>query len=298
MSPRIAFLGVGNYGRRYAARLIKAGSDVTVIARGSTLETLQSDGLHIPAGPFQPEAETISEVNVTGNPSEVGEVDLLIMSVKLYQLDEACRDAAPLVGTSTTIVPLSNGVDAPDRVARHFGIERVIGASTSGPMGIGEWPTGTSERTQQVASLFAESGIKVEHSDRVIDHVWWKFIVFAGNAPICAVARQPVGGVAAVPETVQMAMDATFEITAIASKIGITNAEQVGRRMTEYWEKMRPDFKPSMLVDLEAGRPLEMDAACATVVRLGEEHGVPTPVNRVLHAALKPYESGSPAQTT
>ncbi len=292
MKPSIAFLGVGDYGARFAARLIAANHDVTVLARGETFHRLHAEGLRIPAGPFQPEPLVLPDVRATDDPSTAGEVDYLIISVKLYQLDQACRDALPLIGPKTTVVPLCNGVDAPDRCAKHFGAEKVIGASTGGPMAIGEWPRGRSDRTELISDVFADSNIRVRHHASVIEPIWHKFAIFAGNAPVCAVSRQNVGGVSVVPELVELSMQATREITALAKRVGISDTDSDLVAMERYWREMNPEFQPSMLKDILAGRPLELDAACRTVINLGAMYGTSTPANSFLYAALLPFENG------
>lgn len=292
MKPSIAFIGVGDYGARFAARLIDADQDVRIIARGSTFNRLSAEGLNISAGPFQAEPLRLTELNITDDPSSVGTVDFLVISVKLYQLKQACISALPMVGPDTTVLPLSNGVDAPERCAAHFTSEKVIGASTSGPMAIGEWPHGTSRRTEHISSIFANSGIGVKHHNRVIEPVWHKFALFAGNAPVCAVSRQNVGGVSAVPELVELSMRATREITSIARRVGIPDTEADVFAMERYWRDMTPEFQPSMLRDILTGKPLELDAACRTVIKLGGELGIPTPANSFLYASLLPFENG------
>ena len=104
---RIAIVGVGDYGSRLAARLITSGEDVTLIARGQTLERLRTEGLTALPGPDEPELH-IPQVNATNDAAAVGPVDLVLMCVKLYQLNEAMEAASPLVGKDTSVLGLQN----------------------------------------------------------------------------------------------------------------------------------------------------------------------------------------------
>ena len=203
---RIAIVGVGDYGSRGAAWLIQSGQDVTLIARGKTLERLTTEGLTATKGPTTP-AVHIDMVRATDNPTAVGPVDVVLMCVKLYQLEAAMDVASPLVGPDTTVLGLQNGVVAADRLSTRFGAEHVVGVATSvapTPLAIGAWPRGTSARTAAIVQVFREAAINVVEHDNVLEPIWAKFLVVCGGA-VCALARQAVGEVAKVPALRQLA---------------------------------------------------------------------------------------------
>src|SRR5215510_947139 len=203
---RFAIVGVGNYGARFAARLMQARQDVTLIARGRTLERLRTQGLtttHSTTTPAMP----LATVRATDDPTSVGPVDVVCMCVKLYQLDDAMDVARPLVGPDTTILGLQNGVTAEDRLITRFGAAHVVGVGmglASVPLAIGEFPHGTSARTRAIVQVFKEAGLHVVESANVLEAIWGKFIVICGNT-VCAFARQPAGGVVQVPALRQSA---------------------------------------------------------------------------------------------
>ena len=121
---RIAVVGIGDFGSRLAARLIRAGHDVTLIARGKTLERLHTAGLTAtPGGSTLQTAMHIDVVRATANPTAVGPVDVVLMCVKLYHLDAAMAVASPLVGPHTTVLGVQNGVTAADRLSARFGAD-------------------------------------------------------------------------------------------------------------------------------------------------------------------------------
>jgi 2-dehydropantoate 2-reductase len=197
---RFAIVGVGDYGARCAAWLMQAGQDVTLIARGKTLERLRTHGLTATQGTITP-AMHLDTVRATDDPTSVGPVDVVLMCVKLYQLDDAMDVASPLVGPDTTILGLQNGVTAEDRLIKRFGAAHVVGVGTtvaSVPLTIGAWPRGTRARTRAIVQVFKEAGINVVESDNVLQAIWGTCIVACGGT-VCALARQPVGGVVQVP---------------------------------------------------------------------------------------------------
>ena len=296
---RIAVVGVGDYGSRFAAWLIRAGQDVTLIARGRTLERLQAEGLTATRGPNTPEVH-IEKVDASGDAKAVGHVELVLMFVKLYQLDDAMETASSLVGPNTTVMGFQNGVTGEDRLVERFGSERVVGVGTSAgslPLSIGELPRGRSERTAAIAEVFKEAGgVNVVDHENVMEAIWGKFIVACGGT-VAALSRLPLGELVKVPELRQLASMAASEAVELANAKGLSfGHEEVDKAddiLTEV-SKSNPDWRPSLLQDLDAGRPLELDAWSGGAVLVGQELGIPTPANFAMYAALKPYESGRP----
>jgi 2-dehydropantoate 2-reductase len=293
---RIAIVGVGDYGSRFAAWLIQSGQDVTLIARGKTLERLRTQGLTATKGTVTP-AMHIDTVRATDDPTSVGPVDVVLMCVKLYQLDDAMEVASPLIGADTTVLGFQNGVTAEDRLIQRFGAAQVVGVATtlaSVPLTIGEWPRGTSARTRAIVQVFKEAGINVVESDNVLEAIWGKFIMVCGGA-VCALSRQSVGEVAKVPELRKLAVMAVAEAIELANAKGLSFGQEYITKYEKLVDEVaanNPAWRPSLLQDLDAGRPLELDAWSGDAVKIGQELGIPTPVNFAIYAGLKPYENG------
>lgn len=292
---RIAVVGVGDYGSRLAARLIHAGHDVTLIARGKTLERLQTAGLTAtPGGSTLQTAMHIAVVRATDKPTAVGPVEVVLMCVKLYQLDDAMEVASPLVGPHTTVVGVQNGVTAADHLSARFGAERVVGVASATALAIGEWPRGTSARTTALVQAFTDAGVYAVAHDHVMEAIWEKFIVVCGGA-VCALARQPVGALTQVPALRQLATMAETEVLALALAKGLAFGPDTLAKADHYVERVaatNPTWRPSLLQDLDAGRPLELDAWNGGAVKIGQDLGIPTPTNFAIYAGLKPYEHG------
>jgi 2-dehydropantoate 2-reductase len=294
---RIAVVGVGDYGSRFAAWLIQAGQDVTLIARGKTLERLRTEGLTATKGTITPETH-VDHVHVTDDPASVGPVDVVLMCVKLYQLDDAMDVASPLVGPHTTIMGFQNGVTAEDRLIQRFGAEPIVGVGASAgqvPLAIGELPRGTSARTAEIVQVFKKAGgVNVVEHANVMEAIWGKFIIVSG-ASVCALSRQSVGEVAQVPELRQLAAMAVSEAIELANAKGLSFGQDYIQKADSLWDEVaesNPAWRPSLLQDLDAGRPLELDAWSGGAVMIGRELGIPTPVNFAMYAGLKPYENG------
>ena len=300
---KIAVMGTGGVGGYFGGMLAKAGHDVTFIARGPHLAAIRENGLRVETvhGDFTVHAPA------TDDPGEVGPVDLVLFCVKTYHTDEAGRAIAPLVGDDTLILSLQNGVDNEEKLAALYGQEHVLGGvcyisaaiatpgvirQVSGPRSIvfGELDGSITPRAQRVLQAFTDAGIDATLSEDVQKALWTKFLFICAFSGVASVARAPVGELLAIPETRELLREAMAEVAAVARARGITLDADIVERMISFAEGFTPETKPSMLVDLERGNRLENDALSGTVARLGAELGVPTPVHRVIYAALKPAD--------
>lgn len=292
---RIAVVGVGDYGSRFAARLIHAGHDVTLIARGKTLERLQTEGLTATQGGSTLQTPMhVDVLRATDNPAAVGPVDVVLMCVKLYQLDDAMAVASPLVGPHTTVLGFQNGVTAADRLSARFSAERVVGVAPAAVLAIGELPRGTSARTTAIVRAFQDAEVNAMEHNNVVEAIWGKFILVCGST-VAALARLPMGEVAKQPELRQLGRWASAEAVALANAKGLSfGREQIDKadENIDVVAGRNPAWRTSLLQDLDAGRPLELDAWSGGAVMLGRELGIPTPMNFAMYAALKPYEKG------
>jgi len=294
---RIAVVGVGDQGARLAARLITSGEDVILIARGKTLQRLKTEGLNATQGSTV-SGMHVDDINATDDCSSIGPVDVILMCVKLYQLADAMETASHLVGSDTTVLGFQNGVFGEDRLIERFSSNRVVGVATSVasvPLSIGELPRGRSDRTSAIVKIFRKAGVNVIEHDNVMEAIWRKFIMVSGAA-ITALSRVPIGEMAKVPELRQSGTMAVKETVELANVKGFPFGQEIINQFESILDEMatsNPAWRPSLLQDLEAGRPLELDAWSGGAVNIGQELGIATPVNFSIYAALKPYENGS-----
>jgi 2-dehydropantoate 2-reductase len=303
---RIAIMGSGGIGGYYGGRLALAGNDVTFIARGAHLEAMRTRGLRVEStkGDF-----ALPAVQVTEDPAPIGAVDLLLMATKTYDLDTAVETARSLIGPQTTVLPLLNGVDIAERISAVVGPEHVLGglcvlSSAVAEPGVirhvtpfesvvfGELSGETTPRCQALLETLKAAGINATLSGQIRTELWKKFVMLATIAGVCCAVRHPAE-IVADPDVRALFSGSLEEIAAVARAQGVLLPDTVVQDTLRFFDGVPPGTKPSMLVDLEAGRRLEVEAINGAVVRLGAELGVPTPVNRFLYAALKPHAAGA-----
>jgi 2-dehydropantoate 2-reductase len=308
---RVAIVGTGGVGGYFGGRLARAGHEVHFIARGAHLDAIRRDGLRVDSinGDF-----VVRPALATDDPSEVGPVDVAIIAVKTWQLDLVAQSARPLVGSSTVVLPLLNGVEATDRLGEALGADHVLGGlcrlSTEivGPGHIRHTavdPTivlgeRTNERTARVDALvaaLAEAGMKVTVPEDIDRAIWEKFMFIATWSGIGAVSRVPIGDWRIVPGLRSLAEAGLLEVVEVGRARGVQlGVDRVAATMSAY-DGVPPQTMASMQRDVMAGRPSELDAQSGAVVRLGRAAGVPTPVHAFLHDSLLPQENAARSGT-
>lgn len=306
---RIAVVGPGGLGGRYAVLLALAGEEVSVIARGSHLQAIRERGLVLRH--LDDEIARV-EVAATNEPGDVGPVDLVLFCVKTYDLEIAAERARPLIGDSTTVLPIQNGVTSGEQLGQILGEKAVIGGTTyadgnvvepgvvsfghsKAPLIFGELAGGENERNRRIKQTFDQAELESELSKTMPLVVWEKFVVVCATSAVLAILRLPLGYVFSVPECGELLLGVMEEVEALAHAKGIGLEHGVARRRFEYLkENAAPSMRSSQLNDILNGKRLELEALSGTAVRLGEELGVPTPMCRFCYAALKPYVDGTP----
>ena len=308
---RIAVMGAGGIGGIFGARLAAAGEDVALIARGAHLAAIKDDGLKVLS-------ETVGSVHVrpriaTDDPGAVGPVEVVLVATKLYDLDAAAARCKPLLGKYTAVISLLNGIDSEERMIPLLGREHVVGGvayvtahviepgvvrhvSGAEAMAFGELAGGRSARLDAFDAMARAAGIESRYSQHIWREIWGKFVLLAGVGGVCALARQPVGPVRADQELRQLYTDAVEEVLAVAAAKGIDlETDKTRAAALAFLDSSAPDLRPSMLVDLDHGKRLELEGSAGAVVRLGRELGVATPINRAIWVALKPWADGREA---
>jgi 2-dehydropantoate 2-reductase len=306
---RFAVLGSGAVGGYYGARLARAGQDVTFIARGAHLDAIRKRGLEIrsPLGDF------IVTARADDDPSRVGPVDVVIVSVKTYDNQSALPLMMPMLGRDTVVLTVQNGVDSADEVAAVAGKERTLGGTTyigtalDAPGVIVQ--TGThrrivfgetfgslprmTDRVRRLEETLAAADIQAEAVGDGRVPVWEKFIFLTALAGFTGAARLPLGPVWADRVTRAQMLEACREIERVARAEGVPVAADVVDRIPAYVESIPGSMRSSLLIDLSQGKRIEVEALQGSVVRRGARLGVPTPVVSTLYAVLKPHANGA-----
>ena len=302
---RITVMGAGGVGGCLGALLARAGNDVSLIARGEHLRAIQANGLRLK----QDDAEFTVRVPATDDPTEVGPVDLVIYTVKTYHNAQAIPSIRPLIGPSTAVLPLQNGVECHLQLAAKLGpghampgaywtassIESPGVIASVGPaprLSFGEEAGGTTRRAEAVRDVIAAAGIEVELSPDPMQVIWSKFIVLCSVAGISSAARTRIKAFMQYPEGLELFTAAMCEADAVGRAKGINLPEGLVENSVEFIRGF-PDFQNSMHADFENGRPTELEALNGAVVRMGKETGTPTPVNEFIYAVLAPLKDGT-----
>ncbi len=301
---RFAIYGSGGLGGFYGARLAQAGHDVGFIARGAHLEAMRSSGLKVlsPLGNFH-----VPSPKASSDPAEIGPVDVVIVAVKTWQVPEVARAMGPLLGKDTMVVPFLNGVDAPDDLAAVLGAARVIGGlskvfslieapgvirqfNPGAYVEVGELGGGLSARVASLRDAFASAGVDSVASADIRSALWKKLLTVSSWAGLGALARSPIGVIRAQPETRALVDRAMDEGIAVGRKLGYTLEDGFKQGLWSFYDSLAPEATASMLRDIMAGKPSELDAWNGAVVRFGLQTSVATPVHTFTYHALLPME--------
>jgi 2-dehydropantoate 2-reductase len=305
---RIAVVGAGGVGGGFGAALAKAGADVTFIARGAHLAAMKREGLKV----LSPRGDThLTPTHATDNPADIGPVDVVLFCVKLWDVESAGEAIRPLVGATTAVIPLQNGIDAPDRLIPILGTNAVMGgvaqisASIVAPGVIqqvgtfmrvvfGELDGMRSRRAEDFLALCHKAGFDATLSEQIVTELWMKFILLATNAGITAATRQPIGRLRDDPDIAPVMTAAFEEVIAIARARGVPLPAEALAKVLDFVGHAPPAMKASMALDLERGNRLELPWLGGKVVELGRQLGVATPIHGMMYAVLKPYIMGTP----
>lgn len=301
---KIAVVGVGGVGGYFGGRLANSGADVTFIARGATLDALCTRGLRVDSinGDF-----VVDHVQATDDPSTVGEVDAIIVTVKTWQIADAAAQLAPMIGRDTVVVPFENGIDAPDVLANIVGREHVLGglcalvsyivapghvrhAASEPIVMFGELDNHPSERTQRLRDAFVRAGVNATIPPDIHHSMWTKFLFIAPLSGIGALTRVPVGVWRAMAD-VRAIVDASLrEIVALATARGIDLGDDAIAKTWTRYDALAPESTSSFQRDVMEGKPSELEAQLGAIVRIGRESNVPVPVTELLYHLLLPQE--------
>jgi 2-dehydropantoate 2-reductase len=296
---RIAVMGTGSVGGYFGAKLAAAGHQLAFVARGKHLEALRHDGLKIKSSGGDLH---IRGSLFTADPTEVGGVDLVLLCVKSYDTEACTMSLAPLISPQTIVLSLQNGVDNGEKIMRRWGRERTLagvvylGAKVSSPGVIehsvggrivfGQLDDSVRPSTRTIAQALTLANIPCELHPNIRQVQWTKLL---WNAPFCAIACLTTTTVREIVEAeplTTLAIDCMNEVRAAAAGTGIELGPELIEETLSFSRGLG-DFKPSMLQDLEAGKPLEYEAFNGTVVKLLQQAGKKAPINEVFFAALK-----------
>jgi 2-dehydropantoate 2-reductase len=299
---KITVVGTGGVGGYYGGLLAQHGHEVTFIARGAHLEAIDTNGLQVRSihGDFR-----VFPVRATDSPAEISPADLVLFCTKTYATDTAAAAIKTLVGPGTSVLSLQNGIDAAERIGAAVGMEHMLGGATwisaaiESPgvikqvsqfrrVVVGELDGQRTPRLEAVQQAFQETGITAELSENIRKVLWTKFVFIAAASALGALTRLPLGDYRQVPETRRLLTAMMQEVAALARAQDIDLEADVVAQSLAFVDAAAPQIKPSMQLDVEAGRRSELEALIGVIGRQGRALGVPTPAADFVYAALLP----------
>jgi 2-dehydropantoate 2-reductase len=310
---RIAIVGAGAVGGYFGARLARAGADVVLVARGAHLDAIRRAGLQVKSSAL---GDFVADVSASDDPRSIGTVDLVIFAVKTYDNPSAIPLLAPLVGPDTAVLTLQNGVDSADDIAAAVGRAQVLGGTTyvatavTAPGVITQ--TGThrsiifgeafghrsavSARVAAIADVMRPADIQVTAVPDARVPIWDKFVYLVPFAGVTGGARLPIGPLWQRPHVRETFYAAAREVAAIAAAEGVTISADRFTTLAAYMDGIPATTRSSLLIDLEAGKRIEVEALQGAALRRAAAQGIATPVLATLYAVLTAWDGGPPAR--
>jgi 2-dehydropantoate 2-reductase len=297
---RIAVIGAGAMGSVYAGLLADGGHDVTAVdVDAEHVAAIRERGLRVEGA----SGERVVRIAATMSPAEVEPVELVVVATKSMAARAAAEAARPLLDDETTVLTIQNGLGAADEVAAVVGESRVMvgiaggfGASMVGPghahhhgmeiVRVGELRGAATDRTERVAEAWRRAGFSVETLDDVRRLQWEKLICNACYAGIGGLLELTLGEVLANPYAWPVALRCAQEALAVGRACGVELDIPDCEAYVRDYGLAIPDARPSLLLDLLAGKPTEVEWINGSVVREGAKVGVPAPANEVVTALV------------
>jgi 2-dehydropantoate 2-reductase len=312
MSMHFAVVGAGAVGGYYGAKLALAGERVSFLARGPHLRAISERGLMV----WSPLGDFTVRTQAENDPAKIGPVDVVLLAVKTYDNETVLPLLEPLLGPTTVVLSLQNGVDSVDQVAGVVGERRVLGGPTYIATALalpglieqtgvhrrivfgeafGERQTITA-RVQRIADVMIAADIQAEAVADARVAMWEKFIYLSPFAAFTGAARLPIGPLRTDPFIYEQIMAAVTEVEGVARAEGIAIRDHASlmEYVASYVTALPAATRSSLLIDLQMGKRIELEALPGSVVRRGRAIGVPTPIMSALYAVLKPYAGGAP----
>lgn len=301
---RILVVGAGAIGGYFGGRLLQAGQDVTFLVRPKRAAELASAGLVIrsPAGDV-----TLKKPPTVQADKLTGKFDVILLSCKAFDLDDAIKSFAPAVGPDTSIIPLLNGMSHLDVLDNRFGKERVLGGLCAiavtlnekrevvqlAPMqslGFGERDGTMSDRVKAIAEAFAKANCGAAPSAHVMQDMWEKWVFLASLAASTCLMRTSVGNIMAVTGGKDFLLGMLDECSAIAAAEGFAPAGPFFQRTRGILTTEGSPMTASMFRDIKAGLPVEADHVIGDLVARADAAKIPVPKLRTAYTHLKAYE--------
>jgi 2-dehydropantoate 2-reductase len=303
---RYLVLGAGALGGYFGGKLIKGGADVTFLVRPARAAQLQRDGLVVKSqdGEIRTQVKTVQQGQLQGT------YDVVLLCCKAYDLDGAISAIAPAMGERSVVLPLLNGVRHIDALTATFGSQRVLGGLTVVnaalmPDGIiqqselrinitaiGELDGRLSARCTAIKTALEGGGVPVQINEDIVAGLWTKFFAFACNATIATLSRSRAGVIARSAAGASFVSAVIEECTQVVTAVGYPPlpAFNSAGQIRGLFSQTDSTYGPSMLIDMEDGRPTEGEHTIGDLVERAALRGVNAPILTAALCNLQAYE--------
>ena len=300
---QILMVGAGSVGGFFGAHFSKANLSVSFLLRPKTLAAVKQNGLTIRSanGSFTVHPPAAS------TPQDLPRPDLIVLSVKAYDLDEVMNQIEPVLTEKTVILTLQNGVDTEDRILARFQRDCVVGGIAyiytkiaapgvidhykKGAVVIGELMGHHSSRLLAIVDMFKQAEIPCQISDDIRRSKWEKMCWNCVFNPLTVMIDDKVAKALDHPEMLQVIHQIVGEVVAVAGSAKVPLAADMAEKVVRWTSEIR-DIHTSMYDDWKAGRPTEIEFLNGYIAKLGRKFGIPTPLNDLLTAVIKTITEG------
>jgi 2-dehydropantoate 2-reductase len=300
---KFVIFGAGGVGGFYGGMLARCGHEVVFIARGEHLRATKEKGLTVKSfkhGNFN--IKENEEIKFTDNPKEAGKADVVLVCVKSYDTEKVAPLIKPMLKEDTVVVSVQNGIENEEILAKYLGKEHVLGATAfvgtyvsepgvvvheaAGLLEIGELSGKPSQRVEKLVEEMKKCGIEARGSKNINYTLWKKLVWNVAFNPYSVITRATVGEMLSFPETYEILKNLMLECYRVAEAYGV----KLKPRTMENYLKSTPDlmnYKTSMLLDFEKGKPIEIEGITGALIRKAEKKGIPVPYNRCVYGTVK-----------
>jgi 2-dehydropantoate 2-reductase len=301
----IVIYGTGGVGGYFGVRLAQAGNKVTFIARGKHLAAIQKNGLQLksPKGDY-----LVFPAKATSTISEIRDIDLILVCVKTWQLETAAKEIKRVLNKKTMVISLLNGVSNTEVLSTVINKKNLLGGlckvvskiedygvinhiSFEPTIVFGELDNLKTERAFLLEKLFLNAGINTNLAEDIQKEIWSKFLFITTISGIGALTRATVGEIIASPQLKKMMRQTAAEIVAVAIAKGIHLSDDLVDKQFQMIESQPYETTSSLQRDMMSGKPSELDAQNGTIVKMGIDSGIPTPINAFIYFCLLPQEN-------
>jgi 2-dehydropantoate 2-reductase len=305
-SMKIAVIGSGGVGGFYGLKLVQAGHDVTFLARGAHLRAIKEGGLHVEndlGNHFS------ARVNATDDIAQLGRPDLIIIAVKMWDLEQIARDLKKIAGPETAVLSLQNGVIKDYMLRKVFGDDAVIGgvgyvATTIGRPGViaqtgalqrirlGEYDGQKRPRSAELVESFASVGVDATLADNIARVLWEKYVFLVGLSSMTCLTHLTIGPIRENEGSRRVLRSVIAEGVAVGRAHGVALPEDYADECMRLVDGLPYTMTSSMFHDMEKGNRIELPWLGGGIVSLAQDTDVAVPVNTMIADALSPYVNG------